>query len=48
MIVISLEFVSRAGLEFFRIQVGVENMHMKEAEIMTYALKELFTEWIQL
>jgi hypothetical protein len=40
--------VSRAGLEFFRIQVGVENMYMKEDEIMTYALKELFTEGIQL
>jgi hypothetical protein len=34
--------VSRAGLEF-KIQVVVENMHMKEAENITYALKELFT-----
>jgi hypothetical protein len=40
--------VLRAGLEFFKIQVGVENMDMKEAEIMTYALKKLFTERIQL
>jgi hypothetical protein len=40
--------VLRAGLEFFKIQVGVENMHMKEAEIMTYVLKKLFTERIQL
>lgn len=40
--------MSRAGLEFFKIQVGVENMYMKEAEIMTYALKKLFTERIQL
>jgi hypothetical protein len=40
--------VSRAGLEFFKIQVVVENMHMKEAENITYALKELFTEGIQL
>lgn len=28
------------GIEFFRIQGGVENMYMKEAEIMTHALKE--------
>jgi hypothetical protein len=40
--------VLRAGLEFFKIQVGVEDIDMKEAEIMTYALKKLFTERIQL
>ena len=40
--------MSRAGLEFFNIQVGAENMHMIEDEIMTYALIELFTEGIQL
>jgi hypothetical protein len=40
--------VISVGLDFFRIQVGVENMHIKEAEIMTYALKELFAERIQL
>jgi hypothetical protein len=40
--------VLSVGLDFFRIQVGVENMHIKEAEIMRYALEELFTERIQL
>ena len=38
--------MSRAGLEFFK-NPGWVNMHIKEAEIMTYALKKLFTERIQ-
>jgi hypothetical protein len=33
---------------FFGIQVGVENMYIKEAEIIIYASKELFAVGIQL
>ena len=40
--------MSRAGLEFFKIQVGVENMYMKEAERDYDICFKRFTERIQL